>query len=184
MAIIALNSFNVIGAKGLCASSNAESLAKYIYSVTFETFQPEISWLKLVALSNILYIFVTFETFQVEISWLKLVAFANIRCIFVTFETSQPEISWLKFVLLWKRLAIYVISEVFTCVTSSPLAIIALNSFNVIGGFGFPSSIITIIPSLVIEPSEVNRYAALFPSTVNVSSITPVKGWPATVIKS
>ena len=59
--------------------------------VTLDTFQLEISPLKILSL-NISCIFVTFDVFQLEISPLNI-QFSNISCIFVTFDTSQLEIS-------------------------------------------------------------------------------------------
>ena len=61
-----------------------------VMSVTEETSQPEMSWLKEVASRNMLFMSVTEETSQPEMSpKLKEAAQWNMPCMLVTFETSH-----------------------------------------------------------------------------------------------
>jgi len=58
-------------------------------SVTLDTSQLPIFWLKAEALANIAYMSVTLETSQLSMGWLKAEAPSNIHPILVTLETSH-----------------------------------------------------------------------------------------------
>jgi len=63
-------------------------------SVTWDVFQPWMSWSKYTLLKNILYMLVTDDVSHVEISWLKIDR-KNIKSIFLTCDTSQEPMGWL-----------------------------------------------------------------------------------------